>query len=72
MPLEVVPVSPAVDPPGLPFAFDISVGVKKGEKQLKDEIDGVLARHRREIGKILDDYGVPRVPAAEAPSAAAR
>jgi len=69
VPLEVVPVSPAIDPPGLPFAFDISVGVKKGDKQLKEEVDGVLARHRREIGKILDEYGVPRVLAAEAPSA---
>jgi mxaJ protein len=65
VPLEVVPVSPAVEPPGLPFAFDISVGVRKGDAPLKDELNGVLARRRAEIEKILDDYGVPRVaPAA--------
>jgi quinoprotein dehydrogenase-associated probable ABC transporter substrate-binding protein len=65
VPLDVVPVSPPVEPPGLPFAFDISVGVRKGDAPLKDELNGVLARRRAEIEKILDDYGVPRVaPAA--------
>ena len=64
VPLEVVPVSPAVEPPGLPFAFDISVGVRKGDAALKDELNEVLARRRPEIEKILEAYGVPRVPAA--------
>ena len=60
--LEVTPVSPAVEPPGLKFAFAISVGVKKPDKALRDEVDGILARNRDGIEKILDDYGVPRVP----------
>lgn len=64
VPLVVTAVSPAVDPPGVRFAFDISVGVKKGDPQLKEELDGVLSRRRPEIEKILDEYGVPRVPPA--------
>ena len=71
VPLDVIPVSPAVEPPGLPFAFDISVGVKKGEAALREELNQVLARRRPEIQKILDDYGVPRVPAAEPKTAGA-
>jgi quinoprotein dehydrogenase-associated probable ABC transporter substrate-binding protein len=61
VPLTVVPVSPAVDPPAMRFAFDISVGVRKGGKDLRDEINGILARNRDEVDKILDAYGVPRV-----------
>jgi mxaJ protein len=28
--LDLAPVSPAVDPPGLLFAYDVSIGVKRG------------------------------------------
>ncbi len=60
--LDLVPVTPEVDVSGLPFVFDIGMGVRKGNKPLRDEIDGILVRKRDEIGKILDDYGVPRQP----------
>ena len=61
VPLDLAFVSPAVEPPGLPMTFAISVGVKKGAPELKAEVDAVLARRRAEIEKILDEYGVPRV-----------
>ena len=61
IPLDLAFVSPAVEPPGLPMTFAISVGVKKGAPELKAEVDAVLARRRAEIEKILDEYGVPRV-----------
>jgi quinoprotein dehydrogenase-associated probable ABC transporter substrate-binding protein len=64
--LDVTPVTPAVEPPGLRFAFAISVGVKKADKALRDEVDDILARNQGAIEKILDDYGVPRVPPATA------
>lgn len=60
--LAVVPVEPDVDATGLPLSFSIAMGVRKGDKPLRDEIDAILARRRDEIGKILDEYGVPRVP----------
>jgi quinoprotein dehydrogenase-associated probable ABC transporter substrate-binding protein len=66
VPLEVVPVSPQVDESGMPFAFDICVGVRKGDKELKEKLDAALVRRRREIEKVLDDYGMPRVPPAPA------
>jgi len=65
VPLTVVPVSPEIDPPAMHFAFDISVGVRKSGKELRDEIDLILARNRNEVTKILDQYGVPRVGNAE-------
>jgi mxaJ protein len=57
--LEIIPVSPAVDPPGLRFTFDISLGVRQEEEGLKRELEGVLERKQREIDRILADYGVP-------------
>jgi mxaJ protein len=65
VPLEIVPVSPAVDPPGLRFAFDISLAVRSGDAALKDQLEGILERKRSDVDRILRAYGVPRVPMAE-------
>ena len=59
--LEVVPVSPAIEPPGFPFVFEISMGVRPGETALKAEFDEILDRRRRDVQRILDEYGVPQV-----------
>jgi quinoprotein dehydrogenase-associated probable ABC transporter substrate-binding protein len=63
VPLELVPVSPQVDGPSLPFVFDISMGVRHGDQAFKDELEKILERKRPEIETILDSYGVPRVSA---------
>jgi mxaJ protein len=61
VPLRLTPVAPAVDPPALPFAFDIAMGVRRGDDALRKELDEVLVRRAGEIDSILRDYGVPRV-----------
>jgi mxaJ protein len=61
VPLELVPV-----PSGkgdLPFAFDMSMGVKKGNDALYAKVEQVLEKRKPEIMKILMDYGVPLVDA---------
>jgi quinoprotein dehydrogenase-associated probable ABC transporter substrate-binding protein len=63
--LEIVPVSPAEDPPRLRFAFDISLAVRPTDNVLQQELERVLERRAGAINRILDDYGVPRVPAPE-------
>jgi mxaJ protein len=69
VPLEVVPVSPQIDLPFLPFVYDISMGVRRGDEAFRDQLDEVLARKSLEIGGILDEYGVPRVgPGGASPS----
>jgi mxaJ protein len=57
--VELAPVSPASDA-GLPFVFEISLGVRKGDVALQRELDAVLARRRAEVERILDDFRVPR------------
>jgi mxaJ protein len=59
--LTVTPVSPQIDPPFLPFVFDISMGVRRGDARLRDRLDAEIERRRPDIERILDAYGVPRV-----------
>ena len=59
--LDIVPVSPQIDVPFLPFVFDISMGVRRGDAKLKERLDAEIERRRPEIERILDSYGVPRV-----------
>ena len=57
VPLAVVPI-----PSGkgdLPFAFDIAMGVKKGNDALHARVEQVLDRRRAEIALILKEYAVP-------------
>jgi len=61
VPMEITPVSPQIDAPFLPFVYDISMGVRRDDPQLHDQLDQILERKRQEINRILDDYGVPRV-----------
>jgi len=61
VPLEIVPVSPQIDLPFLPFVFDISMGVRREDSILKVEVEEILSRRRAAVDSILDEYGVPRV-----------
>ncbi|MBV8477285.1 MAG: quinoprotein dehydrogenase-associated putative ABC transporter substrate-binding protein [Acidobacteria bacterium] len=63
--LELTALTPALDPPALPFTFSISMGVRRGETAMRDRLDQVLARRRRDIDRILDEYGVPQLPLPE-------
>lgn len=59
-PLTLTPTPPA-DGAASPMAFDISMGVKKGNEALRRDLDGALVRQRDAIGRILSRYGVIRV-----------
>jgi mxaJ protein len=62
VPLEVIPISPAVDPPGLQFQFDISLAVRPRDQTLKQELEAVLEKRQPDVDRILAQYGVPTVP----------
>jgi mxaJ protein len=61
--LRLSPVTPQFDGPRLPMVFDISMGMRREDVALRQEIDVALARRRPEIDAILAEYGVPRVDA---------
>ena len=66
-------VATVVPPRGsdLRFDFAIAMGVRRGDKELRDAIDAALARRAGEIERLLDAYGVPRAPLDDAAHAAA-
>jgi len=59
VPLVARPVNPQIDLPFLPFVFDISMAVRRGETALRDRIEEILERRASDIEKILQEYGVP-------------
>jgi mxaJ protein len=68
VPLRVMPVNPQQDGPERPMAFTISMGVRREDRGLKDELDRALQRNSTAIAHILDEAGVPQVQATASPS----
>jgi mxaJ protein len=68
-PLELVPLT---GDPGVPLAFDISMGVKKGNQGLKTRLENALDRLQADIRKVLEDYGVPLSPGPASGATGAR
>lgn len=61
LPLVLVPVSPEIDLPYLPFVYDIAMGVRRGDDAFKERLENTVRRRRAEIDHILNEYGVPRL-----------
>lgn len=61
VPLALAPVTPQIDRPFLPFVFDVSMAVRRGDDKLRAELDSFIERRQPEIDALLDRYGVPRV-----------
>jgi mxaJ protein len=61
VPLRIEPVHPQIDPPSLPMAFDVAIGVRKKDKVLRDQLNEILIRRQAEVNKILDEYHIPHV-----------
>lgn len=59
VPLDVVPVTPALAGASLPMAFDISMGVRRGDAALKRQVESVLRRRKADITHLLASFGVP-------------
>ncbi|HEU4583883.1 MAG TPA: quinoprotein dehydrogenase-associated putative ABC transporter substrate-binding protein [Polyangiaceae bacterium] len=53
-----------IDEPGQQFAFDISMGVRKADTELKARLEQALEHERGPIRSILEDFGVPLSPLA--------
>lgn len=64
VPMEITPVESDPAEPELPFCFDIAIGVRKGDSELKNRLDAELARRHTEIEQILRSYGIPQVGTA--------
>lgn len=59
IPLRVQEIKDTAGFAPLRFAFDISMGVRKGDHALRQRLDEIISRKRAEIRMIVESYGVP-------------
>ena len=58
---ELTPVSPQSEGP-VPFAFDISMGVRRGDPRLEAALNRIIRGRQAAIRRLLEQYGVPELP----------
>jgi mxaJ protein len=56
--------------PGVPLSFSISMGVKKGNRDLKTRLEAAIDHRQAEIRSVLEEFGVPLAAAPVAAAAA--
>lgn len=61
VPLDLTPIPDDPANPTLPFAFNMSIGVRKGDDALKNRLESELERRKPEIQSVLRDYGIPQL-----------
>jgi mxaJ protein len=59
--LQVVPLK---SEPGIKFDYQMAMGVRYGEREWKQQIEGLLESRQAEIQEILKEFGVPLVDAS--------
>ena len=64
-PLRVSTVLPLIDGARLPMAFDISMGVRKDDVAVRDNLNALLVDEAAAINAILAEYGVVTMGSAE-------
>ncbi|HJV72096.1 MAG TPA: substrate-binding domain-containing protein [Ideonella sp.] len=62
-PMTVVPLK---SEPGVKFDYEIAMGVRYGEREWKQQVEGLIQSKQAEIQAILKEYGVPLVDASYA------
>jgi quinoprotein dehydrogenase-associated probable ABC transporter substrate-binding protein len=61
IPLTVTPIRDGERFAPQRFEFSISMGVRKGEHALRDQLNAFIDQHRSEISSLMRSYGVPLI-----------
>lgn len=54
-------VVPMKSEPGIQFDYTFAMAVRYGEKEWKQQINTLIDKHRQDIARIFDEYGVPQL-----------
>jgi len=63
--LQLTAVSPELDGGQFPMSYAISIGVRKDDLMLRQQLDAALERNRRSVEQVLDEFHVPRATATD-------
>ena len=58
-PIDVTPITMKQTSPSSRFSFDIAMGVRRNDRTLREDLNGVIGRREADIRQILRAYGVP-------------
>jgi mxaJ protein len=58
--LRIEPVTPALDDSQWPMVYDISMGVRRDNLQLRGQIESILRKERPRIDALLSTYHIPQ------------
>lgn len=61
VPLDLTPIDRDHANPTLPLSFDIGIGVRPGDDQLKQRLNAELRKRERDITRLLRSYGIPQL-----------
>ena len=64
VPLDLRPLSFDPRNPDLPFVYDIAVGVRRGDAEMRERIERALDGRRVDVEALLAEFGVPSVHGA--------
>jgi mxaJ protein len=59
VPVSFAPVEPHFDGPQFPMVFEVSIGVRKEDIALKQEVETILVRRKPQIDALLREFGIP-------------
>lgn len=59
VPLRLEKVTPWLDQAKWPMTYDISMGVRRDETELRAKVESILEKDASQIAAILSDYGIP-------------
>ncbi|HZP63938.1 MAG TPA: quinoprotein dehydrogenase-associated putative ABC transporter substrate-binding protein [Terriglobales bacterium] len=67
IPLEVSIICPEKDDPTRPLTFDMAMAVKRGNENLRQELESELTRRQSQIREVLESYSVPMLEPGSKP-----
>jgi len=53
---------PDSDSTGIPFAYDVALGVRHSDREFRDKLNEILEQQHDEIQQILHEFNVPMLP----------
>jgi mxaJ protein len=64
VPLDITMLPDTDRATGFPFSYEVTLGVRRADRGLRDTLNAALDRRRSDIDAVLRDYGVPSLPMA--------
>lgn len=60
--IKVIPLENDPDKPSMRFEFNMSMAVRYGEDEWKQQVNDFIRTHKDEIHEILEEYNIPLLP----------